>query len=737
MASAFSEEDDDGQIAIGKRLFGLEDNWSMEPNISPLIPNQTQPPSGSKSEKAETPSQMTNTGGKLLEVNLSSQQIKDFTLSPSILQNFGACEPSSSSEEFSFITQTLDSNCGNSNDLMDCSLPRLSSIFELSQSNSSIITQNRDNLGTKPKRARSPSSQRDFHDEEPPSSKGKPSEIEENHCYTASTDGDGPSPSPSGPNSQIQTEKRDQIETGQTVAETVQSFCPLSEFPSNQENSTIIIEPQPCENNPDITLFFRNEIAIARAIKLSAFGTSGIINVTKNIQRKVLVIKTEPLRNGTLADLLETKQLGNWKIKCRLPKTQTVTYGVIGPLGQDVTNEELTEILIDQGYPVNIALRVKKGKMPTSMFKIEFKGLVLPEYVSVIYERFRVYPHVPQPMQCFNCQIVGHTIMNCTKKTKCVICGGPHGYKNCIDKIAKCANCGGSHTASYGGCKYLKKAKEVEAISAKHRISFNEAKKVAANPPPEFINENLLTTTESSNTTNTSKPSYSSVTRRNLQKTYVTVGCQTDQVTPKKDKTDSLSSVQLAMLIWHMLGIKDSEEVQNQPQALYALIKNTLDVNLTQNDFVSIANNNPIIPTSSVEPILESDEISDLEVDPIMPCLLTVAGVPLTEPPPEKLSLTEPQTAKPPTPVWSSSAKPSSGEPPPAKPTSGKPPPAKPQLPEDKTKGGANGGPNGGRQKKQSSPGKKITKTKDPPAPVPYSKTSRKSGRNRSSSSQV
>ena len=140
-------------------------------------------------------------------------------------------------------------------------------------------------------------------------------------------------------------------------------------------NSIIIIEPQP--DHREIKKFFSNDMALARAIEAAFASKANIINIKKNLPQKLLIITLKCNATNTIDDILTTKQIGTWTIKCRLPRSQSVSYGVIGPLGEDVSNDELTEALHNTGYKNAVATRIEKTKgkvkSPTSMFKVMLK----------------------------------------------------------------------------------------------------------------------------------------------------------------------------------------------------------------------------------------------------------------------------------------------------------------------------------------------------------------------------
>jgi hypothetical protein len=63
----------------------------------------------------------------------------------------------------------------------------------------------------------------------------------------------------------------------------------------------------------------------------------------------------------------------------------------------------------------------------------------------------------PTPMQCYNCQEVGHKAFNCKKNQICAKCAQEgHHHKDCInDAIPKCVPCGGPHESFSRNCRIL------------------------------------------------------------------------------------------------------------------------------------------------------------------------------------------------------------------------------------------------------------------------------------------
>ena len=94
---------------------------------------------------------------------------------------------------------------------------------------------------------------------------------------------------------------------------------------------------------------------------------------------------------------------------------------------------------------------------------------------------YKVREYIPQPLRCFKCQRMGHTIQQCKWKQRCAKCGGEHDYGKCTkDAKLKCCNCGGEHSAAYAGCVVQKQAKEVQRYKIVNKVSNAEAVKSVA-----------------------------------------------------------------------------------------------------------------------------------------------------------------------------------------------------------------------------------------------------------------
>ena len=112
----------------------------------------------------------------------------------------------------------------------------------------------------------------------------------------------------------------------------------------NEDLKTIIIEPD------DESNIFNNEMKLYKALKRSLLGEVGIVGVTKNITRKIIIVKLKNTPINKMEEIIGIKQIGEWKVNCRLPLNQSKSVGVIGPIGVD-TNLEEFQTDLKEVYP--------------------------------------------------------------------------------------------------------------------------------------------------------------------------------------------------------------------------------------------------------------------------------------------------------------------------------------------------------------------------------------------------
>ena len=67
-----------------------------------------------------------------------------------------------------------------------------------------------------------------------------------------------------------------------------------------------------------------------------------------------------------------------------------------------------------------------------------------------------VFEYRPRPMQCYNCQEIGHKAFQCRKTQKCAKCAAEgHHHSRCDQEVPKCVPCGGPHESFSKNCRKL------------------------------------------------------------------------------------------------------------------------------------------------------------------------------------------------------------------------------------------------------------------------------------------
>jgi len=386
----------------------------------------------------------------------------------------------------------------------------------------------------------------------------------------------------------------------------------------NEPGSVILVEPLSHPTIEDTSKFFANDIKLAKIAEQPPFNCFNIKQITKNTGKKLLVIKIEKISENALKQILSTTQIGEWQVKCKIPKMHATSNVVIGPIGLETTDEEITEALVGQGYDNPIASRITKGKnkVPTVYMKISLEESQPPDYIYMGYMAYKTKVFIDKPWQCYKCQGFGHNAGNCNAKPHCVVCSGPHSSKECAVKNKeemKCYNCGGCHTANYGGCPFIKHAKVIEKIRAEEKLSYREAaikaKETNNAPTREQYNRNDTTVASANNTRNNQPDS-----RQNQaeQKEFKSMSTQTENCIDQIYLEPILTKIG-SILTSVLLKINTNKEMENM---IPSIIQKSLGLELSEKiDNHSAHNDNP--PESDLEVQMEEGCAMPCESFPI------------------------------------------------------------------------------------------------------------------------
>lgn len=129
----------------------------------------------------------------------------------------------------------------------------------------------------------------------------------------------------------------------------------------------------------------------------------------------------------------------------------------------------ITDNLSQLGYTVRFAAVAVNhfSKLTYNAFTIELEKTPNVENIldltTLGNQQIEVEKLTPQHkiVQCYRCQLFGHTKNYCSRPYTCVKCAGSHKAGDCnktSEEDAKCANCGGGHPASFRGCNAYKRA---------------------------------------------------------------------------------------------------------------------------------------------------------------------------------------------------------------------------------------------------------------------------------------
>jgi hypothetical protein len=318
----------------------------------------------------------------------------------------------------------------------------------------------------------------------------------------------------------------------------------------------------------------------------------------------LVIVTINESNQDKITGLLKINKIGIWNVSCRLPISKIISCSVIGPFGEDVTDLDVTQCLVEAGYMHPKATRIYKGygKIKTSMFKIILELSELPEYIYIGYQCFKVKLFIDSPWQCFKCQRFGHSAAFCNSKQKCVVCAGPHMLKDCTNRSPKCSNCGGPHTASYGGCKSVKEAKLVEQVRAVDKISYRDALTKVKNQ--NKVSDSQLNNEYTSQHNKTYQISHSNMHAAstsvnspiaNTEKKTINASVQTE--TPEQGiQTCSLMGipiVQLTALIWQLLTIKNTIGNDQQFSAITSMMEKIIGSKVDKNQMLKLFPNMP------------------------------------------------------------------------------------------------------------------------------------------------
>ena len=248
---------------------------------------------------------------------------------------------------------------------------------------------------------------------------------------------------------------------------------------STGSNRTILIKPT--EQS-----LIKNPFEVAIAIQETVKDNDKIKEVRTNHNMNLIIIEFKDNEQKLIDEIIKSEKFGKWPANIKRPNTDTIKSGVISPVSVDLDLNIIKRHLKCSSPPSLVVASVERMKkrsngkwIDSPSVKVSFTGDTLPRSITIFHSFYRVRPYVPEPLQCFKCQRLGHRADSCKGKTRCLLCGKGHTNKVCTlkeEKDFQCANCGGAHKANSRKCEIFSKAKKIEEIRAKENKTYSQAR---------------------------------------------------------------------------------------------------------------------------------------------------------------------------------------------------------------------------------------------------------------------
>ena len=218
-------------------------------------------------------------------------------------------------------------------------------------------------------------------------------------------------------------------------------------------------------------------------------GLNGIVDqslvkdIRVNTRRNIVAVEFTEASSSGLDSLLPITSIGQYAVHCYRPAKDIgqVSWGVVGPIHQDVDLDEMLSSIVCEGFTVLHVSRLPRfisGKRETSRaVKIGFAGKSLPKRLKVAFMAYDVRPYEEPPLRCYRCQRHGHMASGCTAAVRCLVCGGPHHKDSCSADTPQCPNCRGSHVASSRECHLNRDASRIGGL-IRSGLSFADARQI-------------------------------------------------------------------------------------------------------------------------------------------------------------------------------------------------------------------------------------------------------------------
>ncbi|GFX07490.1 uncharacterized protein TNCV_5092051 [Trichonephila clavipes] len=164
-----------------------------------------------------------------------------------------------------------------------------------------------------------------------------------------------------------------------------------------------------------------------------------------------------------------------------LHKSLNTSRGVISE--SDLLSTPESEIL--EGFSNQDVIQVRRitikkdaTVIPTKHLILTFNIPKLPPTIKAGYLNCKIFPYIPNPLRCFNCQRCGHSQTSCRGQLTCSRCASVgHASTDCSLE-PKCINCSQPHTADSKLCPKFKNEKQIQEIKTNKNVTYVEARKL-------------------------------------------------------------------------------------------------------------------------------------------------------------------------------------------------------------------------------------------------------------------
>lgn len=226
--------------------------------------------------------------------------------------------------------------------------------------------------------------------------------------------------------------------------------------------------------NPHKNLGKLDPIAIGKKFSRFIKGDRKIYISGKN-QIKILCDLLEDANS-----LLSSTKLSNMELASYIPQSLLFRKGNIN-VQKTHSVTEIINNLDKENYSI-LALAVRRRQRGSNSvldsIELRFKSDSIPKTVFIHSVAHHVYPVIPQPKRCHNCQLFGHISAQCkSSRAICEFCGGFHESTNCDDQSSSnyCFNCAGDYKSSSSTCPVYKYEYLVMKERYIHNLPRNEA----------------------------------------------------------------------------------------------------------------------------------------------------------------------------------------------------------------------------------------------------------------------